>query len=212
MLVEITGQQTFHKSHPYLLIGNVKRIKFRQFGIIFYRDITALVEQRGNVRHPLCRCIERFGNNFPTSDLLGLYMVFVQHLDQIGWCTTAEPIRTDFTVRKSIQQAERIINVGRWISKMITVIIIPQTCNKFRTGNLHPARKQFQIMIHLRQHLIFRDTANSGIWTVHADILYIVQFTEYTQLRELRNTGKEDIAQIRIASLQRTVEITHHVS
>ncbi|EKJ92576.1 hypothetical protein HMPREF1057_01411 [Bacteroides finegoldii CL09T03C10] len=69
--------------------------------------------------------MEAFAVLGPISE--GFNTKLLQHLYQVCRSAATEPVRTKFTVRKSIQQTERIIDVGRRISEMITVIIPPST-------------------------------------------------------------------------------------
>ena len=95
---------------------------------------------------------------------------------------------------------------------MIAVIIVFQFFQHFDAGQFHPGCQQIQIIGHLCQYLILRNATDCSVRFIHTDILDIVQLTEDTQLRKFRDTGQEHIAQVRIASFQWTVEITHHIA
>ena len=170
-----------------------------------------MIKQRSNIRYPLGRRIKRFSQRFPVSNLLRNYMIFIQHLYQIGRCTTAKPIRIHLAISKSVQQAERIIYVGRRPGEMIAVIIIFQFGKNLVTGQSHTCRQYIHVIIHLRQHFFFTDTADGRIRSIHTDVLNIIQFTKDAQLGKLGDAGEEHKTQIRIASFQRTIEIAHHI-
>ena len=64
----------------------------------------------------------------------------------------------------------------------------------------------------MRQHLLLGDTANGSVGLIHTDILDIVQLAEDTQLGELGDTGQENKLQVRVASLQGAVKVTHDIT
>ena len=94
---------------------------------------------------------------------------------------------------------------------MIAVIVLFQLTDDFVAGNLQLVSQKIKIIGHLGLHLLFTDTAEGSVWLVHADILNVVQFAENTQLRELRDACQEHETQIRVARLERAVEVPHHV-
>ena len=69
-VVQIAWQEALHQAETHFLVGEVQGVELRDGGIPLDGDVTALVEQRGDVRHALCRGIERLRHGFPSSDLL----------------------------------------------------------------------------------------------------------------------------------------------
>ena len=50
------------------------------------------------------------------------------------------------------------------------------------------------------------DAANGSILGLHTDIIQLVQITEYADLREFRDSGKEDKAQVAVGTFQYAVK------
>ena len=145
---------------------------------IFYSDIAALIEQRSDTGHALRGSIEFCGHGFHAAYLRRNHTELVQHLYQISRRATTEPIRIHLTIGKSVQQAERIVNVGRRLGKVIAVIVIFQFRNRFLTRDTYARSQQIQVIGHLCQHFFFADTADSSVCPIHADVLDIIQLAE----------------------------------
>ena len=89
---------------------------------------------------------------------------------------------------------------------MIAVIFLFQLPQRFLFSHFLRNGKPFYIFMHLLQHFFLSDTTNGSVWFQHTDIRDIVQSAGHAELRELGDTGQENKAQIRVASLQRTVK------
>ena len=59
--------------------------------------------------------------------------------------------------------------------------------------------------------LALRDSADCRIFRHHGDVLQVVQFAEYAQLRELVDPGDEYEPQVRVQALDGTVEVPHYL-
>ena len=68
------------------------------------------------------------------------------------------------------------------------------------------------IILHLCQHFLFRDTADSRKLRKHGDIRQIVQFAEDAELGEFRDACEEYELQVGVTVLQGRVEVTHHIA
>ena len=64
----------------------------------------------------------------------------------------------------------------------------------------------------LRGEFFLGYAANVSIFLVHAYIIDIVQLAEDAQLGELGDSREEHEAQILVATLQRRIEIAHHIA
>ena len=74
---------------------------------------------------------------------------------------------------------------------MIAVIHRLQLGHCLFLGNSVVFRHTQNVTVHLRTQFFGCYAADAGILVIHADILQVVQLTEYTQLRELCDTGQE---------------------
>ena len=124
----------------------------------------------------------------------------------------AKPVIVQLVIGKGIQQAERIIDIGRRPGKMITVIFLLQLLQRFLFAHFLRNGKPFYISCHLFLHFFLSDATNGGIGLQHTDIQDIVQLAEDAELGEFGNAGQEHKAKIRVARLQRAVKIAHHVT
>ena len=170
-----------------------------------------MIQQWGYIGHPLNRDIKIFLPYFPASNLLGSNLIFTQHLYQISRRSASEPIGIQLPFTECIHQAVRVIDVGRGPCKVIAVIIAFQLVQQIFFCRIQLVRKHLQVCIHLRAHLVFGYAADGCILFCHAYVLDVVQFAEDTELRELGDACQEDIAQVRVACLEGTVKVAHHV-
>lgn len=104
ILMQKTGKQALQQSHTYLLVGDIERVQIRERGIALYRDVTTLIEQGRNIEHPFRGGVKRLRQHFACAYLLGFHVILIQHLDQIGRCTTIKPIGTDFPLLKAVSK------------------------------------------------------------------------------------------------------------
>ena len=95
---------------------------------------------------------------------------------------------------------------------MIAVIVILQFLYRLLMADALVRSNPVNAVTHKCHHLLLSDAAHRRIFRKHADILYVVQFAEDAQLGEFRYARQEHEPQIRVTCLQRTVEVTHHIS
>ena len=95
---------------------------------------------------------------------------------------------------------------------MITIVVHFQ----FFDGSFSCGAQRFcqfiNVVRHLGEQLLLGDSTYSRIFPVHRNIGDIIQFAEDAKLRKLGDTGEEDKAEIRVAILQWTIEITHDIA
>ncbi len=94
---------------------------------------------------------------------------------------------------------------------MIAVIIILQQCESLIIGDLLFISELLNRIWHTSFQFALRYSTYSGIFRHHRDVLEVVQFTEYTELREFVDSGDEHEPQIRVKTLYRAVEVPHYL-
>ena len=95
---------------------------------------------------------------------------------------------------------------------MVAVVILLQLCHHLPRRQLVGLSQTGDAVLHVVQQFRFRYAADAGIVILHGDVADIVQFAEDAELREFRDAGEEDEAQIWVAVFERTVEIAHDVA
>ena len=173
----------------------------RNLVTILYGDVTALIEQRGDVGHPFGGGIKIFHHRFTAAYFLGRDMVFPEHLYQVGRRAAAEPVGIQPSYAEGIQQTEGIVDVGRWPREVIAVVVVLQLLQRLFAAQFQAGSQHIQVLVHLRFHLFLSDATDGGIFGQHTDVLDVVQLAEDAQLRELGDTRQEHEAQIGVASL-----------
>ena len=96
--LNIERNENAHQSHLDFLIGISKRVHARPGIIVFYRQVTALIEQRQHVVHVLCRSVKVFLHSFAAVNLSQVGMELPHHVDKERRRAGGEPIVVEFTV------------------------------------------------------------------------------------------------------------------
>ena len=120
----IIRYEAAHQAYPHFRIRDVQRIDLEHLIISLDGDIAALVQQGGDALHPFGRCVEIGRHSLVASYPGGQYTEFVQHFDEVCGRAAAEPIGVQPPVGESIQQAERVVDVGRGPCEMVTVVMV----------------------------------------------------------------------------------------
>ena len=95
---------------------------------------------------------------------------------------------------------------------MVAVILLLQLVYRLFDGPFVGLGQSPDIILHLHQHFLFRDTADTRKLWIHGDIRKVVQFAEDAELGEFGDARKEDKLEIGIGVFQRRVEVAHHVA
>ena len=95
---------------------------------------------------------------------------------------------------------------------MVAVILLLQLVYRLFDGPFVGLGQSPDIILHLHQHFLFRDTADTRKLWIHGDIRKVVQFAKDAELGEFGDARKEDKLEIGVGGLQRRVEITHHIA
>src|SRR5574344_588591 len=95
---------------------------------------------------------------------------------------------------------------------MVAVVVAAQFLNCLFARKLLAGSKFVYVLGQLGQQFLFGYAAYSFIFGQHADVLYVVQFAEYAELREFCYACEEHKAQVWVAIFQRTVETKAFIS
>ena len=95
---------------------------------------------------------------------------------------------------------------------MVAVVSVLQLLQHLFIGQTELVGKTVDMPGHLRAHLLLRYATDGGVWLLHADVGNVVQFAEDAELGEFRYACEEHKAQIGVATLQRGIEVAHHVA
>ena len=109
--------------HSAISVRDIQQVQTGERRIVLDGQITALIEQWGDVGHAFGRGIEVARFTLAPAYRLRNHLVFVQHLYQVGRRAATEPIRTDPAFAERSYQTKRIIDIGRGPGEMITVVI-----------------------------------------------------------------------------------------
>ena len=110
--LHIVRQQALHQPDAYLLIGDVERVKVGRFVIVFYCEISRLVEQRNHRRHAFGRGIECRCHRHCWFEHRRQHIKFLQFLNQECGRAAFKPVALDSLVEEGVEKAKRIEQVG----------------------------------------------------------------------------------------------------
>ena len=176
--LNVVRQQTPVEADADFPVGYIQVEQPGKTVVVLNGQITALVEQRGNVGHVLGGGIEIFCHRFTATYFGRGYIETFQHLNQIGGRAAAEPVRVQTSFAEGVQQAEGIVDVWRGPREVVAVIVILQLLQCLFAGQFQAGGQHIQVLVHLCFHLFLRDAADGGVFGQHADVLDVVQFAE----------------------------------
>ena len=175
-------------------------------------QVTSLIEHRQGVVGEFRRHVKiGLGNQRDVVQCGFVNRVTPQPFYKVGRRAGIKPVAADTTVTQGIKQAERIVDILGPIAEMIAVVVIFQQFQSFFVGNLLPVGKRLHTILNIVLQLLLRNTANRRVFSLHRNILQIVQLAEYAELGELVDPGDEYKPQIRVKTLYRAVEIPHYL-
>ena len=133
-------------------------------------------------------------------------MVQFQQFNQVSRRSRFKPVAAESFLRKSIQQAERVVHADRVFREMIAVVIGFQ----FLAGLFvtHPGScSQFMdVFFKTGMDFLLTDTANLCIAVIHGYVHEVVQVTEHTDFAELRHTCQQGKADASVHGFQSPVK------
>ena len=135
-----------------------------------------------------------------------------QHLDEICGSARTKPVVGVVVILEGIEKAEGIVDIGRRPREVIAVILLLQSLDGLFASYLLGLGEIVDIVGHLSEHLVLGYATHRGIVGTHGDVLQVVKFAEDAELRELGDAGEEKKFQMRVAVLQRRVEIAHNLA
>ena len=167
----VVRYQGAEQADSNFLIGDAKGI-CSGYGTAFFDGIVStLVEQRNDAFKPLGGGVELFfARQAGLSELDGCHPELADHLYEVGRRAASEPVGIYILVGEGAYYAERIVNVGRGPCEMIPVVIALQFFDELSSVKLHILSHCVYVIAHLREHLVFRDAADSSVCRVHADV------------------------------------------
>ena len=157
------------KALLYLVIRKIQQKRAVLPIIILYRQIAALVYHRQRTLD-----IRLIVHKFPRSVVTACQLIHIfphvgQQPHQIGRRSATEPIIPHHALPKSVQQAERVIDINHSRAKMVTVVLTLQQLNhRQRVATIrfgHFGYRSGEIML----QFVLRDAAERLILFVHAD-------------------------------------------
>ena len=90
--------------------------------------------------------------------------------------------------------------------EMIAVIVFGQCIYRFFKRQIVYLTKMLYFRDKDLAQLLFRNATHSRIVIIHADILQLIQITEYADLREFRDSRKEGETQVTVGTFQNTIK------
>src|SRR5574344_2112940 len=95
---------------------------------------------------------------------------------------------------------------------MIAIVLSFQLFNGLLLRHAVCLSKLFYLLLENREEFIFCYTAETVISTIETNILWLVETTEHTHLRELRYTSEKNELQVLVGKLKDTVEALEDIS
>ena len=138
-------------------------------------------------------------------------MEFPEHLYQIGRGTRSKPVAVYLPLVEGLQEAEGIEYIGRRPREMIAIVLTLEHVERLLPRPAVGISQHLQIILHPAHDLLFRNTAYPTELLIHTDVGQVIQLTEDTELRELRDARQEDKLQIGVTILQGGIEVAHHI-
>ena len=120
----------------------------------------------------------------------------LQYINQKGRSARREPEVLVLLCIESVEQAERIIDVGTILTEMIAVVLPFQVSASFLISPIVCLGHSLDVRFQVCEQFLLGDAAECTEIIVHADVLQIIQFAEDAQLAELADAGDEEKAKI----------------
>ncbi len=179
-------------------------MKFRI--IATYRKVAGLVHQGDWLWTHIVSPCERVRWNIILRYVIEIVLPLLEIAHKECRSARLEPVHTEFSGFKGIQQAERIIHTYSVFTEMIAVIHRFQ----FRITSLLTDAvffgKFLNTAVEIRLQLVLRHSADVRVFQVHRNVREIVQTAEYTHLAELRHAGEKGKADEPVLVLDDAVE------
>ena len=179
-------QHTAIQTYPHLFVWQSQGIEFRFRIIILDSNITTLIKQRHDSSHRLSSCIEIILWCIHLfTQVNRCKVIFPHHIKEISRSAWAKPIGINLSLWKASEQAVWIEYVRRRPSEMIAIIIFLQLFQSFIIRQAQHICHLLNIFMHFCHKFLLGNAANASIFCIHTHISNIIEFTEYTKLREL---------------------------
>ena len=107
-----------------------------------------------------------------------------EQADEVGWCAGTEPIIPYALFVESIEQAERCIDIGHFLTEMVSVVLLFQHLFHFLNSAMVILCHGGDGFSEITFHFLLRDATQGFIPCVHADVIRLVESAEYADLRE----------------------------
>ena len=133
-------------------------------------------------------------------------MVAFQQFYQVGGCSRLEPVTAEFLIFKSIQQAERVVDTFGVLYEMIAVISPLQLGTGFLVGHFLSVCQLVKLFFKIIVNLLPGYSAKTDIHFLHGNIIQVIQVTEYADLAEFSDPGKESQFDTAVHRFKHTVE------
>lgn len=142
------------------------------------------------------RRIELFIGSRKSAQALHVEIRALQYINQKGRSARREPEVLVLLCIESVEQAERIIDVGTILTEMIAVVLPFQVSASFLISPIVCLGHSLDVRFQVCEQFLLGDAAECTEIIVHADVLQIIQFAEDAQLAELADAGDEEKAKI----------------
>ena len=136
----------------------------------------------------------------------------LQYINQKGRSARREPEVLVLLCIESIEQAERIIDVGAMLAEMITVVLPFQMSASFLVSLIVCLGHPLDVRLQVCEQFLLGDAAKRTEIIAHADVLQVIQFAEDAQLAELADAGDEEKAKILSQPFEGAEELPHLVA
>ena len=159
VFLEIVGGKHVNEAWTHFLIREVEHILPHITVVVLYCEIAALVDHR---QRPLsvCLIVYKFRRTviFP-NHLVDVLVAMFKQTHKIGRCAGGKPEVFHFICPETVEQTERIINIGHTLAKMIAVISLLQLRHHFFIAHFILVCKFMYWLIEYREKLILGDSA-----------------------------------------------------
>ena len=106
-------------------------------------------------------------------------------------------------LHKALGKTERVVDVGRTVTEVITVVMLFKKCNGGGSINVDCAGELIDPHRKLPRQLFLGNAANRRIALIHRDVAQVVELAKDRKLAELGNAGDKDELQVFVTGFER---------